>query len=252
MIPKLHLSHYQRYTWQGPELLVVRGNFAEALTCRDLYNSHHKIPPAGEGAQQRDRMMAAAGLAAVALTERESWGWSLTLEGTELGLFCGVEPEGMICSVIRRASSDRAAVVLQRQKGNGPMVQSNFEPRSRGAVATVQEYFCQVEQIPTRVAVTAAWDATLVQPLPGGDLGVVADLEGDELVRRVDQAEADGQLKQAVEVLLFYDCRCDDEMMLRMLTTLPAQARADLWGDEPELRIECPRCGRDYTIQRGA
>ena len=49
-------------------------------------------------------MFAAAGLVAVSLPERESWGWSLSLQGSSAGLFCAIEPEGMISG---RSHSDR-------------------------------------------------------------------------------------------------------------------------------------------------
>ena len=197
-----------------------------------------------------DRLMAAAGLAAVSLVDRESWGWSLALKGTGIGLFCGVEPEGMVCGTTRPAPEDRALGTLQRQKARGPLVQSSYEPEGDCPVAAVEEYFSQVVQLPTRLAVTDSWDAVLVQVLPGGDLSPTEGLTGQELVARLDRAEQDGELSLTDEMLLFYECRCDDEMILRMLTSLPPDQRAELWGDEKELRVECPRCRREYVINR--
>lgn len=248
---KLHVSLFGRYTWQGPDLLVVRGNFAEVLTCRDLYNQHHGIAAQeAVAAAALDRLMAAAGLAAVSLTDRESWGWSLALEDAGVGLFCGMEPEGMVCGQVRATQQDRAAGALQRQKAKGPLVQSSFEPRGSCPVAAVEQYFNVVDQLPTRLAVTDTWDAALAQILPGGDLSPMEGLGAAEMVERLDRAEQDGELTLTDEMVLFYECRCDDEMILRMLTSLPPDQRAELWGEESELGVECPRCGRTYLIQR--
>ena len=242
---------FTRYTWQAHDLLVVRGNFAEVLTCRDLYNHRHQIEAREAGVRNAlDRLMAAAGLAAVSLVDRESWGWSLTLEGSEEGLFCGVEPEGMVCGHVHEAPQDRIAGALQRQKAKGPLVQSAFEPTGRCPVAAVEQYFNTVDQLPTRLAVTEAWDVVLAQILPGGDLSPVQELGDAELVARLDHAEQQGELKVSDEVVLFYECRCDDGMILKMITSLPRDQRAELWGEEPELRVECPRCGRIYVVQR--
>ena len=242
---------FTRQTWQGHDLLVVRGNFTEVLTCRDLYQQRHNItpPPAADGAAL-DRLMAAAGLAAVSLVDRESWGWSVTLAGSAAGMFCGVEPEGMVCATVREAPAPKAAGALQRQKKGGPLVQSAFEPRGSCSVNAVEQYFTMVDQLPTRLAVTDSWDAALVQILPGGDLSAVESLEDAELVQRLDRAEEAGELTNTDEVVLFYECRCEDEMILRMITSLPSDQRAELWGDERELRVECPRCKREYVIQR--
>ena len=74
-----------------------------------------------------------------------------------------------------------------------------------------------------------------------------AELQVDDLLRRMVEG---GLLKPVHEVVLFYECRCDDEMILEMITSLPTGQREELWGSETSLTIECPRCGREYTIQR--
>jgi len=250
-LPKLHLSHYHRYLWPEHGLLVVRGNLAEVLICRQLYEERHGISAAeGPGAASLIRLMGAAGLAAVSLTRRESWGWSVTLAGQGFGLFCAVEPEGMLCCRMPEAPVDRSAVVLQRQRAGGALVQSNIEPPSDDPRDVVQAYFTQVEQIATRVALGGD-DGVLVQVLPEGDLSVMDGMDDAGVIERVDQALEAGQLKHSEEVLLFYECRCDDEMILQMITSLPAAQRRELWDDEEELQVDCPRCGRRYTLTRG-
>ncbi len=248
---KLHVSLFRRYTWQEHDLLVVRGNFAEVLTCRDLYNQRHDIDaPQGDDGRNLDRLMAAAGLTAVSLVDRESWGWSLTLDRTGTGLFCGVEPEGMVCGRVKEAQQDRAVAVLQRQKAKGPLVQSSYEPTGDCPVAAVAQYYTRVDQLPTRLVVTEGWEAALVQMLPGGDMSPLEGQGDDDVVAQLDHAEQQGELTLTDEVVLFYECRCDDEMILLMLTSLPPDQRAELWGDELELNVECPRCGRAYVVQR--
>ena len=57
-------------------------------------------------------------------------------------------------------------------------------------------------------------------------------------------------LKQLEEVLLFYTCRCSEEMILKMITGLPQDRRKELWQDLDHLAADCPRCARRFTVRR--
>ena len=95
-----------------------------------------------------------------------------------------------------------------------------------------------------------ALGGVLVQALPEADFGRVVDLADQEMIGLCRQKVQDGEFKPLQEVLMFYECRCDDKMILDMITTLPDAAREELWGDEKELNIECPRCAREYVLTR--
>jgi len=121
-----YLSHYYRYLWQGPELIVIVGNAANLWQGLREYGEKFSIAPgdsAGGAAVQR--MLAGAGLAAVSLPERESWGWTLSLPESSIGLFCAVEPEGMACVCLRESALEADAAVVQRQVEKSPLTQSH-------------------------------------------------------------------------------------------------------------------------------
>ena len=247
----LHLGKYRRYLWEKPNLLVVLGDFPEVVVSKKLYEERHGISEvAGDERETLERIMAAACLAAVSLAQRESWGWTLTLPDSPHGFFCGVEPEGMICGTVKEAPRERGSVHLHRQKAGGPLMESHYAPDSEDPVAAVQRYFEQVEQIRTRMALDPDGSGVLVQALPEGDLDRVADLADQEMIGLCRQKAQDGEFTPLQEVLMFYECRCDDKMILDMITTLPDAAREELWGDEKELNIECPRCARKYVLTR--
>ncbi len=249
MTPELHLSHYRRFLWHEHGLLVVRGSFAEARVSRDLYFLRHGIPVVtGLAAAELDRAMAAAALSGVALVDRESWGWSITLPGRDFGLFVGLEAEGMICGRTGPAERERGLTMLQRQKPGGPLVQSTYEPPGADVIDVFQDYYLKVEQIPTRVAVSDDWESALVQVLPGGDLAPVSALAVGELLSRVDGGIAAGDLEPMHEVVVFYECRCNEDLIRAMIASIPDAQRAALLAEEGEIRIECPRCGREYAI----
>jgi len=245
-----NLSHYYRFLWEDADLLIVTGDANEIFAGRESYNLRYKIKPdEGEVDKSAKRMFAATGLAAISLAERESWGWSLALPGG-FGMFAAIEPEGMTCGKVMKTPKDKAVVAVQRQKPAEEPTQSYFTPRSSDPVRAVEQYFEDSDQTLTRMAVTDDYRCFLVRAMPGGDFSKVKDLSDDELVELCERKVKEGNLKRLNEVLVFYECRCNDEMILNMITSLPTAQRKELWGDLPKLEIACPRCGRDYTLNR--
>lgn len=253
LTPHLHLGKYYRYLWEDTNLLAVIGYFPEVLRSKELYDERYHIAPVAESAASSlYRLMGAAALAAVSLAERESWGWTVTLPGSDVGLFCGVEPEGIITAQVRQAPSTKQAIYVQRQKGKAPASQSMLEPAGDDPAAAVTLYFDQAVQTETRIALDAEYSGVLVQPLPGGRFAEVENLESDKLIELFRQMASRGELKPMGEVLVFYECRCDDPIILDMITSLPQAERDAIWAERTSLSIECPRCGREYTIERSA
>ena len=227
------------------------GDSAEVLAGKAAYDARYGIAPSpGEAGAALARLIAASALAAVSLAERESWGWTMTVNGKGHGLFCGAEPEGFICGTIRDATRDRGIVYLQRKKGDGPLVESRYEPVSADPAASVQRYFGKVEQIETRISLDGTGGA-LVQALPGGALGELALSTDAEVVSEMRALGAADRLKHLDDVAIFYECRCDDAVIRRMLEGMPKESRAALWGEEERLQIACPRCGREFVVPRG-
>ena len=246
-----YLSHYYRYLWQGPELIVIVGNAANLWQGLREYGKKFSIAPGDSiGGAAVQRMLAGAGLAAVSLPERESWGWTLSLPGSSIGIFCAVEPEGMACACLRESVLEADAAVVQRQKEKSPLTQSHYTLSTTDPVRAVEQYFESCAQMLVRVAVLDDGRGAFVQPLPGHGFGPLDGLSDTELVEQCCTLAEREDVKLLDEVLLFYGCRCSDEMILNMITALPAPQRAELWQDSSSLTVNCPRCGRAYTLTR--
>jgi hypothetical protein len=240
-----------KHLWTERSLLVVTGDFGPLFEGRRAYEIRYGISP-GTIADGRalDRLMGAAALAAVSLAERESWGWTLTSAGAGHGLFCGVEPEGMICGTSRGAQPDRAVAYLQRKKGDGPLVESRFSPASDDPAASVQRYFEQVEQTDTRLAVGGGGLGVLVQAQPGGALADLAAKGDDELLSELRAIVASEHVEHIDDVVVFYECRCDENLIVKMIAGLEDASRRELWADQEKIFVACPRCGRQFAIPR--
>ena len=246
-----NLAKYRRYLLKKSNLLIVRGGIAPVITGMKTYNTRYNIdPPQEELKSFIMELLAGAALSAVSLSDRESWGWSLTFKGMETGFFVGVEPEGMICLRTVDADMDEASCMIQKQKAGLPLTQSHIHPRTQSPGDAVEQYFEEVDQTRNRLEITADGEGVLVHVLPNGDFGVVKDLGSDALLPFIDDLIDEGKVGEAGEVLIFYECRCSEEMISRMVEKMNESDRRDMFGDLLQLKIECPRCGRKYTVTR--
>ncbi len=246
-----NLAHFRRYIWEKHSLLVVIGNIGRVIEGARVYNTRHAISSADPVDNELLlRLLAATGLAAISLAERETWGWTCTVPDSSLGFFVGIEPEGMICFKFQEADHKRRVAVVQRQHPDEPLKESHFEAPDADPVHMVQRYFEEVVQLPTSIAVDESGNGILVQNLPGGNIGEILDLSEQQLIECVHQAQQQKELKELAEVLLFYECRCHEEMIMDMIENLPQERQDELWGELGELEIECPRCGREYLIKK--
>ncbi len=251
MLELKNLAAYKRYLIEDTGLLVVRGCIAPVIAGMIAYDSRHGISPPHEKLNSLIKeLLAATALLAVSLAERESWGWSLTFQGMNAGFFVGVEPEGMICLRVREAETAKASVMVQRQKAGLPMTQSHISPRTASARDMVEQYCSEVDQTRTRLEIKEDGEGLLTHALPGGQFGAVRDLSAEELFGYVDGAIDSGRVRELGEVLLFYECRCSEEMISRMIDGMGEADRKDMFGDLRHLEIECPRCGRKYSVAR--
>ncbi len=251
MLELKNLAKYRRYLIEDANLLVVRGSIMPIIAGMREYDSRHRITPPPEKLDALiQELLATTALSAISLADRESWGWSLTFRGMNVGFFVGIEPEGMVCLKILDAESERVSVMVQRQKAGLPMTQSHIKARTTSPRAMVEQYFAEVDQTGTRLEVRENGDGILVQALPGGNFDAVRSLDDDALFAYLDTALSGGRVKALDEVLLFYECRCSEDMIIRMVDNMSEMDRKDIFGDLPYVSIECPRCGRAYTVTR--
>jgi hypothetical protein len=251
MLELKNLSKYKRYLLEETNLLVVQGSIAPVITGMGVYNSRYKIAsPKEELHRSIQELLAATALAAVSLTERESWGWSLTYKGMSAGFFVGIEPEGMICVRVLDADSNKASGMIQRQKAGLPMTQSHITPRTQNPLDVVEQYFSEADQTRMRLAIKEDGEGILVHALPNAVFDAVKELDAQKLFEYIENAITTGRVKEIGDVLMFYECRCSEEMISRMVASMQEADRKDLFGDLQLLEIECPRCGRAYTVSR--
>lgn len=130
--------------------------------------------------------------------------------------------------------------------GYQPARRSMVELKDADIFTAVERYYDQSEQRPARLFRHGDEDFVMVSAHPDCDMEWFASLT-DEKIRTLDQSEEMTLLERR-----FYkwDCGCNEQ---RMMSVLEPTFRSDpdaLFGDEPTLRMSCPRCGAWYAITR--
>lgn len=288
------LALYRRFLWESKNISwIYTSGISQLLASRKMYfESCSMAQHLLNDAQQRevDDLIVAATLAAESQVERDAWGWTIRIPLKPWGLFCGVEPEGMVCA--RFNNLDPAAAqdpigmfAVQRVSADAPVRQSSLIPCDVSARFLVEQYFTESEQLPARIAIKGN-EGLMALSMPNAEWDIVKDLsEADmlslfhELLRESEPAEqlrqdselsekarqikekfaeAKGQeigsligdLKLMHEAVFFYGCRCDIHQISQMLARLSASDQEALWQGSDSLEVQCPRCGRTHVVTR--
>ncbi len=237
-----------------------------------------------------NELILSATLASESQMTREMWGWTIRLPFKAWGLFCGLEADGSVCCRTNKLKPEAAkdvigAVAVQRVADNGPVRQSMLVPRDTKVHLIVEQYFDESEQLPARIAIQQN-EALFALSMPDAQWNEVASLSEPELIARFHELLQDGEvheettvkeetektiaervraqyehlrsgdalshgdLKCTHEAVFFYECRCSEEQMKRVIGGLPAAQQKEIWKGTDHLDIECPRCGRKHIVHK--
>ncbi len=112
----------------------------------------------------------------------------------------------------------------------------------------VEQYYAQSEQLPARLFRHSEEDFVMVTAHPDIDMAWFESLT-EESIRTMDQRETLSLLERRSYK---WDCGCDDKKLMRVLAPHFSKDPEALFGDEPIIRMSCPRCGAKYIITREA
>lgn len=110
----------------------------------------------------------------------------------------------------------------------------------------VEQFYTQSEQHPLRLVLSKTSDTAI---------GLVALPEYDEeWISSIDVASLPENKEVARNPMrtcsFAFQCDCSPEKLIPFFRTLSQQALDDLYGSDEELHITCPRCGKQFGIER--
>lgn len=113
---------------------------------------------------------------------------------------------------------------------------------------SVERYYDQSEQRPARLFRHSDEDFVMVSAHPDCDMAWLDALD-DDAIRAIDQSETLTLLEKRH---YRWECGCNERRMMDVLRPVMMQDADALFGDEPVIRMSCPRCGARYMITREA
>ena len=240
------------YFVRGRNALVARADFGELFV--DYYLHLAQLDRQSRPAE--DTMMKEA-LAALTLhcasrPRNETTAWTIHFTDPLVNLFVtGDNARGTVVGQIFTEDvkqDGRNLFMSDTVRGQTPARRSVVELKDSAIFPAVERYYDQSEQRPARLFRHGEEDFVMVSAQPDCDMAWFGSLD-DAAIRTMDQSETLSLLEKR-----FYrwECGCNERRMMNVLRSPMMQAADALFGDEPIIRMSCPRCGARYMITREA
>ncbi|MDR1191330.1 MAG: Hsp33 family molecular chaperone HslO [Verrucomicrobiales bacterium] len=232
--------------------LLTRAEFSELYVDYYLHLAANNIKVAADHDRLFKETLAALTLHLAARPHNEMAAWTVNFQSPLVNIFVTGDNEsrGVTGQVFTEniKHADRNYFYADVVRGPEPARRSAVEFTGGDVFAAVTRYYTQSEQRPARLFRFAEEDFVMVSAQPDCDLTWLAALT-DADIRALDQRE---QLSLLEQRRYRWHCGCDEQRLLSLLAPSFRRDPAGLFGDEPALRVSCPRCGSRYTITREA
>ncbi len=180
----------------------------------------------------------------------ETAAWTIHFEDPGVNLFVvGDNPHGRIVGQIFTDSVKKAGRNLfcaDVVRGTSSPTRSMVEFPGTSVLSAVEWFYSQSEQRLSRIFEVSPEDFVMVSAQPDCDEDWLTNLSL-EAVRSLDVNE---QLSLLEKRTYRWECGCTQERMLDILVPVMRTDAHGLFGDEPAIRMSCPRCGTKYVITR--
>ncbi len=230
--------------------LVARAVFSDLYVDYYLHQGQHGYTHSSVHDSLFKDALSALTLHCASRPWNETTAWTIHFAELKLNLFVsGDNNRGAVCGQIftdQVKDDGRNLLSCDIVRGQGFPRRSVVDLADVDVFHAVEKYYAQSEQLPARLFRHSEEDFVMVTAHPDIDMAWFESLT-DEAVRAMDQTETLSLLERR-----FYkwDCGCDDKKMMRVLAPHFSKEPDELFGDEPLIRMSCPRCGAHYIITR--
>jgi molecular chaperone Hsp33 len=240
------------YFVRARNVLVARADFSELYVDYTLHQAQHGYQRAPGHDTLLKETLAALTLHCASRPRNEVWAWTVHLRDPMLNLFVtGNNRRGAIVGQLftENVKDDgRNLFLADLVREGGDPRRSAIEFTGREPFRIVEQFYAQSEQRPARYFQHGAEDLVMISAQPGCDISWLNALD-DEAVPLLDVNET----LSLIETRFYrWECGCTQERMLAVLAPLMRTDPEGLFGEEPVLRMCCPRCGARHAITREA
>ncbi|MBI4586550.1 MAG: Hsp33 family molecular chaperone HslO [Planctomycetes bacterium] len=180
----------------------------------------------------------------------ESFGWTISLQRPRLNLFfAGSAREN---TVVGRAflenvqPAPRHLFYAQISRPFGELQTSSVEVEGSDIFKMVEQFCSRSDQQPVRFFRGKGPRAALASPFPGADRNWFRSAGAAEVM----ELENSGGLKLIADRSVLFRCGCDRKMITAIVVKLYRQDPEELFRGDPEVEVECPRCGAKHAVTR--
>jgi molecular chaperone Hsp33 len=230
--------------------LLLRGQFTPIYTDYYLHYMQHGIRPAAELDQMLKNTLALLTLHLVARPWAETIAWTANLRAPRINLFVtgGSFDEAVTGRIFTEdvREPDRNFFYAQTTAVEAAHPRtSTLEIEGKDPIAWLSQYYDQSEQRPARAFRLEDENFAIIAAQPDCDLEWLASLDEDAVAKITATEET-----TLLETRRFrFHCGCTLDKILPILGGWKERLD-DLFGDDPFITIQCPRCAAKYEVTR--
>ena len=242
----------ERFLSRERECLIARADFAPLFAAYLEHSRKWVGDP-----QPLVRLMMAQGLAASGLyltcrPRDENTAWTLNLPEPPLNLF--LTADAATGKVVGRYFEENvkatggARFYVQAVRRSGKPHMSVVGVKGFDVLSIFEQYYVQSEQATARFFSLDGESYVMLMALPGVDEAWLRDMDCAEAMALLAVPETQLIERRTVS----FGCRCNRDTIVRIVKSMFAGRAEELFGDDGEVEMQCPRCGRSYDVARRA
>jgi len=243
-------ARIDRYTSRERNVLVARGTFTDLFAAYREHSQRWVGEPDGLVEVMMRQALAAAGLHLTCRPRDEQTAWTLNLPEPPLNLFFTADAgTGRVVGRFFERHVETTAdsrLFVQIDRGRGEPHLSVITVSGFDVLGILEQYYAQSEQATARFFEQDDDEFAMVMALPGVD---------DEWLRALTRETArefiaGPQTNHIEERTVAFGCSCNVERILEIVAGIFREKEAELFGDDAQVEVQCPRCGRAYDLTR--
>ena len=240
------------YFVRGRNALVTRADFGELYVDYYLHQGQHGYQHEPFHDELFKQALAAITLHCASRPWNESSAWTIHLRDPLLNLF--VAGDNRLSTVVgqlftKDVRTDAPQIfIADVVRGTEGARRSAVDFTGQDMFRAVEHYYLQSEQRLGRFFANGPEDFVFISAQPQCDLAWLENLDAED-VAVLDEKE---ELSLLESRFYRWECGCTQERMMAVLASVMRSDPDGLFGDEPVVRISCPRCGARHKITREA
>lgn len=231
-------------------VLLARGSFAELHVDYYLHLADHGLKPAEAHDALFKDALAAFALHCASRPKNETIAWTIHFQDPFVNVFLGGDSEDgtltgrVFAEDVKQMDSSRIYSDVARPGRELQRSVVTFE--GRDAFSAVEAFYAMSEQRPARCFKLGEEEHAIAFAHPDCDMGWFEGLTPERL-QEIGQTETVVPMERR---MFRWSCGCDLRRILSILAPLMRKDPGDLFGEQSDLQVNCPRCAARYKVAR--